>query len=154
MQGKPPRFFDGNAQAFTGLHFHLDDEVFEFYASLKMGDNPLWVNVTELMQQGVGPVIGRLYQNPALAPKMVTYISASLRSRESRASTCTSRRSQAARIRRSMSSSTSLTTSTAAGREALQGDLALAKVCAEWPGPPGIEGDTWALEQGQLLVQA
>lgn len=44
--GRPPRFFDGNAQAFTGLYFNLDDETFEFYAPLKMKDNPLWVNVT------------------------------------------------------------------------------------------------------------
>ena len=44
-RGKPPRFFDGNAQA-TGLYFHLEDETFEFYIPSKMKDNPLWVNVT------------------------------------------------------------------------------------------------------------
>ena len=26
VRGKPPKFFDGNAQAFTGLRFHLDAE--------------------------------------------------------------------------------------------------------------------------------
>src|SRR3989337_2305391 len=36
IRGGPPQFFDGNEQAFTGLHFHLDDEAFEFYASMKM----------------------------------------------------------------------------------------------------------------------
>jgi len=40
IRGKSPEFFDGNAQAFSGLHFHLDDEVFEFYAAAKMKDNP------------------------------------------------------------------------------------------------------------------
>jgi hypothetical protein len=24
VRGKPPKFFDGNAQAFTGLRFHLE----------------------------------------------------------------------------------------------------------------------------------
>src|SRR3954453_20308039 len=26
IRGRPPRFFDGNAQAFTRRYFHLDDE--------------------------------------------------------------------------------------------------------------------------------
>lgn len=74
IRGKPPRFFDGNPQAFTGLCFHLEDETFEFYMSSKMKDNPLWVNVTELMQTGVGKFIGRLLKIPELAPQLETYI--------------------------------------------------------------------------------
>jgi len=54
MRGSPPQFFEGNAAAFTGLYFHLDDEVFEFYAPAKMKDNPRWINVTDLMQRGLG----------------------------------------------------------------------------------------------------
>ena len=57
IKGKPPKFFDGNQNAFTGLHFNLIDESFEFYAPLKMKDNPNWVNVTDLMQKGVGNFI-------------------------------------------------------------------------------------------------
>jgi hypothetical protein len=38
MQGKPPQFFDGNEQAFTGLYFNLEDEIFEFYGPLKMDE--------------------------------------------------------------------------------------------------------------------
>ena len=41
VRGKPPKFFDGNAQAFTGLYFHLDDEIFEFYAPMKMKRDPI-----------------------------------------------------------------------------------------------------------------
>ncbi len=74
IRGKPPRFFDGNAQAFTGLYFHLEDETFEFYIPSKMKDNPLWVNVTELMQTGVGKFIGRLLKMPELAPQLETCI--------------------------------------------------------------------------------
>src|SRR5207244_11779284 len=55
MRGKPPRFFDGNVTVFTGLHFHLEDESFEFYAPLKMKGNLLWIDVTELMKSDVTP---------------------------------------------------------------------------------------------------
>ena len=51
-RGAPPKFFDGNAQAFTGLYFHLGDEVFAFYQRIKMQDDLLWIDVTELMQAG------------------------------------------------------------------------------------------------------
>jgi hypothetical protein len=54
MRGQAPKFFEGNASAFTGLHFNLDEETFEFYAPVKMKDNLAWVNVTTLMQQDVG----------------------------------------------------------------------------------------------------
>jgi hypothetical protein len=30
VRGKSPKFFDGNAQASTGLRFHLDTETFAF----------------------------------------------------------------------------------------------------------------------------
>ena len=49
VRGEPPKFFDGNAQAFTGLHFHLETETFAFY---RMRDDPLWIDVTESMRAG------------------------------------------------------------------------------------------------------
>jgi hypothetical protein len=50
VYGKPPRFFDGNAAAFTGLHFNLAEESFEFYAPVKMHGNPAWIDVSKLMR--------------------------------------------------------------------------------------------------------
>src|SRR5690606_8044832 len=50
VRGRPPRFFDGNAASFTNLRFNLADETFEFYAPVKMRDNPLWIDVTRIMQ--------------------------------------------------------------------------------------------------------
>jgi hypothetical protein len=67
IRGRPPQFFDGNAQAFTGLYFHLGDQAFEFYSPLKMKDDPLWINVTELMQGCVGPAVTRMMAVPELA---------------------------------------------------------------------------------------
>lgn len=52
IQGRAPRFFDGNPQAFTGLQFHVGEEKFEFYQPVKMKDDPLWVSVTDLFQKG------------------------------------------------------------------------------------------------------
>lgn len=63
LRGHPPAFFDGNARAFTGLWFHLGDERFQFHQPQVMKDDPLWVDVTELMRAGhggVGVVIERL----------------------------------------------------------------------------------------------
>lgn len=52
VRGRVPKFFDGNPQVFTGLRFHLETEVFEFYQLVKMEDDPLWIDVTALMRQG------------------------------------------------------------------------------------------------------
>lgn len=76
VHGKPPKFFDGNAQAFTGLCFHLENETFAFYQRLKMKDDPLWIDVTVLMsqgQQGHEQLVEKLAENPALGTKAVKY---------------------------------------------------------------------------------
>lgn len=54
IRGAAPKFFEGHDKAFTGLHFNLDDESFEFYAPAKMKDNPTWIDVTQLMKSGLG----------------------------------------------------------------------------------------------------
>jgi len=66
IRGKTPKFFDGNAQASTGLYFNLEDETFEFYSSKRMEGNLLWLNVTELMQRGMGKFIRKLHSIPNL----------------------------------------------------------------------------------------
>lgn len=76
VRGKPPKFFDGNAQAFTGLRFHLENETFAFYQPVKMKDDPLWIDVTELMRKGnagVGSFVSALNADPALSPKIGDY---------------------------------------------------------------------------------
>ena len=61
VRGKPPKFFDGNAQAFTGLYFNLEEETFEFYSPKKMKDNPAWLNVTTIMRDGAGKTMQHRY---------------------------------------------------------------------------------------------
>lgn len=77
LRGNPPKFFDGNAQSFTGLHFHLDRQEFEFYQPIKMKDDPLWIDVTELFNKGntgLGNYIAQIGQIPALATKIGEFI--------------------------------------------------------------------------------
>lgn len=75
IRGKPPAFFEGNAKAFLDLYFNLEEEVFEFYMPIKMQDNPLWVNVTEIMQKGIISFWERISgASGLLEDKMKTYI--------------------------------------------------------------------------------
>ena len=77
IRGRPPKFFDGNAQAFAGLRFHLDSETFAFHQPVKMPDDPLWIDVTELMQKGnagLGEFVARLSASPAHAARVGDYV--------------------------------------------------------------------------------
>ncbi len=132
IRGRPPRFFDGNAQAFTGLYFHLEDETFEFYMPSKMKGNPLWVNVTELMQTGVGKFIGRLFAQPELAPRMDTYIQ--------RLTAIEGIKDVDLHVEEVTGEDKTIDVVVdifnrvnSGGTKLSQGDLALAKICAGWP---------------------
>jgi hypothetical protein len=63
VRGKPPEFFEGDPKAFSGLHFHIDDEVFEFYATSKMKGDVAWVDVTALLKEGLTPFISQFMQS-------------------------------------------------------------------------------------------
>jgi len=132
IRGKPPRFFDGNAQAFTGIYFHLDDEVFEFYMPSKMKDNPLWINVTELMRTGVGKFIGRLYAVPELAPRMEIYIK--------RLTAIEGIKDVDLHVEEVTGEDKTIDVVVdifnrvnSGGTKLSKGDLALARICADWP---------------------
>ena len=63
VRGRPPAFFDGNTRTFFNLMFHLDDETFAFYQPIKMRDDPLWIDVSKLMQksyEGIGEITAKL----------------------------------------------------------------------------------------------
>ncbi|MEZ4767273.1 MAG: DUF262 domain-containing protein [Caldilineales bacterium] len=75
IRGTPPPFFEGSASTFTDLYFNLEDETFEFYGPVKMGGDPRWISVTELMKNNLGPFIGRIYQTEQLQPHAEEFIS-------------------------------------------------------------------------------
>ncbi len=65
IRGKPPKFFDGNADSFTNLYFNVVDETFEFYMAAKMKNDPSWISVTELMQlDASGFLKNKIKENP------------------------------------------------------------------------------------------
>ena len=74
IRGKPPEFFDGNEQAFKGLYFNLDSEAFEFYAPTKMKDDPKWLDVTKIMQDGAGATMQKLFQIEELQSEVQKYL--------------------------------------------------------------------------------
>ena len=132
VRGKPPAFFDGNPKAFSDLMFHLESETFEFYQPIKMRDDPLWIDVTGLMQKGanglgeiinglglppekIGPCVGRLGH-------LLGIVSVDLHVEE------------IAGNDKSLDVVVDIFNRVNSGGTKLsKGDLALAKICAEWP---------------------
>ena len=63
--GSPPAFFEGNPRAFADLRFHVGDGTFAFYRPLRMGEDPLWIDVSELLRQGAADAVQRYMAEPA-----------------------------------------------------------------------------------------
>lgn len=135
VRGRPPRFFDGNIQTFTGLRYHLGSETFAFYQPLKMKDDPLWIDVTELMQRGtagLGEFVTRLSASPVYAEKVGDYVG-----RLSRLLGVTDVDlyvEEVAGPDKTLDVVVDIFNRVNSGGTKLsKGDLALAKICAEWP---------------------
>jgi hypothetical protein len=133
MRGHPPVFFQGNEQAFTNLYFDVRTETFEFYGPVKMKDDPLWINVTELFKTGLGEASTRLNAVDGISPDMFAqYLDRvirvhSIREIDLHIEEITGPVFDVDTVveifNRVNSGGTKLST----------GDLALAKICAEWP---------------------
>ncbi|MBL8252890.1 MAG: DUF262 domain-containing protein, partial [Candidatus Competibacter sp.] len=135
VRGDPPKFFDGNAQAFTNLRFHLDTETFTFYQPLKMQGDPLWIDVTELMKRGhagLGEFVARLSAQPELVAKVGGYVG-----RLSRLLGITDvdlHIEEVTGADKTLDVVVDIFNKVNSGGTKLsKGDLALAKICADWP---------------------
>ncbi|MCB1048491.1 MAG: DUF262 domain-containing protein [Calditrichaeota bacterium] len=135
IRGVAPRFFDGNSEAFTGLHFHLDREEFAFYSPVFMRDDPLWINVSELMkagQTGLGDHLVRLGQFPDHKERIGDFVgrlSAILGIRE-----IDLHLEEVAGPDKTVDVVVDIFNRVNTGGTKLsKGDLALAKICAGWP---------------------
>ena len=135
VRGKPPTFFDGDAQAFMGLRFHLEEETFAFYQPLKMRDDPLWIDVTDLAQrgpEGLGYYYARLLEDPELAPSVAKYAG--------RLSMLLGITEIDLHVEEETDPKKPLDVIVdifnrlnSGGTKLSKGDLALAKICADWP---------------------
>ena len=134
VRGKPPAFFDGNVQAFSGLYFHLEREEFEFYAPIKMSGELLWIDVSSLMQKGnagLGAIIARLNANQAIAPQLGEYTGRlnrllAIREMELHVETVTGADKTIDVVVEIFNKVNS------GGTKLSKGDLALARICAGW----------------------
>ena len=132
IKGAPPPFFEGNADSFTNLHFNIEEEVFEFYSPARMKDNPVWVDVTDVMKNGVGGMIDALYSTFSEPDQIRLYLS---------------RLNRLDNVKNRDLYSEDLSTDemtldvvvdifnkvNSGGTHLSKGDLALAKMCAQWP---------------------
>ncbi len=130
VRGKPPDFFDGNKQTFTGLHFHLGTESFEFYQPVKMRDDPLWINVTHLLMgddENIGafmkPLVGNSGNN--YLARLLTL--RNINNRELHIDEVTGEKNTIDIVVDIFNRVNS------GGTKLSKGDLALAKICANWP---------------------
>lgn len=129
VRGKPPTFFDGDPKAFTGLYFNVEDETFAFYSRSKMSKDPRWVNVTELFQQGPIPHLSSFGDAPAQA---TVYLQ-----RLNRLHQVTEREFYQEKITGADKDINEVVDIfnrvNSGGTKLSKGDLALAKLCAQWP---------------------
>ena len=132
IRGAPPPFFNGNGKAFTGLHFDLREQVFWFWQPSRMQGDPLWIDVSALMQRGLGEYIRTLSQNSELSANLGEYVNRlndvyNIRERELHIEEVTGDDKTLDVVvdifNRVNSSGTKLS----------KGDLALAKICVSWP---------------------
>jgi len=135
VRGHPPKFFDGDKRALTGLMFHLENQIFEFYQPIKMKDDPLWIDVTELMsrgQEGLERLIESLAADPRVGTKAIKYsgrISRILGILEIDLHT-----EEVTGSDKSLDVVVDIFNRVNSGGTKLsKGDLALAKICADWP---------------------
>ena len=135
VRGKPPKFFDGNTQAFSTLRFHLDFEIFAFYQPVKMRDDPLWIDVTELMKRGtagLGEFVTRLSARPELVAKVGDYVGHL--SRLLGITDIDLHIEEVTGTDKTLDVVVDIFNQVNSGGTKLsKGDLALAKICADWP---------------------
>lgn len=132
IRGAPPKFFDGNAQAFTGLYFHIAREEFQFYQPIAMKDDPLWIDVSALFKAG--------HDGLDLIAERVREAGGSTGSAFSRLNKLLGIRDIDLHIEEITGADMTIDVVVdifnkvnSGGTKLSKGDLALAKICADWP---------------------
>ncbi|NBB82685.1 MAG: DUF262 domain-containing protein [Alphaproteobacteria bacterium] len=136
IRGQAPKFFEGNAKAFENLHFNLrhqkNENPFAFFSQLRMSDDPMWVNVTELMREGLGPVMNKLKVMPEFNNEFSTFFNRlnavyGIKDIDLYVEELTGEDKTVDVVVDIFNWINS------GGTKLSKGDLALAKVCADWP---------------------
>ncbi len=134
-RGKPPKFFDGNDRAFSGLMFHVGDEIFEFYQPVKMRDDPMWIDVSRLMQggsDGLEEMLEPISRDPEVGMKAMRF--AGRLSRVLGILDIDLHIEEVTGEDKSLDVVVDIFNRVNSGGTKLsKGDLALAKICSDWP---------------------
>ncbi|GHD16973.1 GmrSD restriction endonuclease domain-containing protein [Nocardiopsis kunsanensis] len=131
VKGHPPGFFEGDPKAFTDLYFNVADEEFAFYARNRMSQDPRWVNVTELFNSNVFHFLAPLadlygQEQAAVYLERLNRLS-QIVEREFHQEKITGADKDVEEVVEIFNRVNS------GGTKLSKGDLALAKVCAQWP---------------------
>ncbi len=132
VRGKPPQFFDGNVQTFTGLYFNLEEETFEFYSPTKMKDDPRWLSVTTVMRDGAGATMQHLLLVPEFQPHISEYLNR-INAIENITATDLHMEEVTGGDKTVDVVVDIFNRVNSGGTKLSKGDLTLAKICAEWP---------------------
>lgn len=135
IRGKAPLFFDGNPATFTGLYFNMESEEFSFYMPTKMDNDPLWINVSKLMESGpdgLGAIVQSLAADEKFVPGIAKYTGRlssllTICDRELHIEEITGKDKTLPIVVDIFNMVNS------GGTKLSRGDLALAKICASWP---------------------
>ena len=132
VRGKAPDFFDGDPQVFTGLHFHLGREDFSFYKHALMQNDPLWIDVTKLMQENVAVFMKEIMQVPEYSDRFEEFMN--------RLNDLHGIQNAVLHVEEVTGQDKTLdivvdifNRVNSGGTKLSKGDLALARICAEWP---------------------
>ncbi len=133
IRGRAPQFFDGDANAFTNLYFNIDTEVFEFFSQQKMQGDRAWISVSEVMLKGAGSFVAEKMKE---APDDTLYWANALtklnkiddiKNRELPVQIVAGDDKTVDVVVEIFNNVNS------GGTKLSKGDLALAKICAQWP---------------------
>ena len=146
VRGTPPAFFEGDPQAFRNLRFNVETEAFEFYGSVKMKDDPLWADVTALFAAGPAAVVSGLQDHP----RFFDFVDRLLRvrnvlDREVHVESITGADKTVDVVVDIFNRVNS------GGTKLSRGDLALARICSDWPhARPAMRAqlDRWRAQRG------
>src|SRR5689334_2297689 len=131
VRGRAPSFFEGDPAVFSGLHFNVETESFQFYAPSRMKNDPLWVDITKLFVEKPESRYGPLLDRADLREKLGDYLG-----RLSRLHSILERELHVEQITgedKTVDVVVDIFNKVNSGGTKLsKGDLALARICAGW----------------------
>lgn len=126
IRGEAPPFFEGNDRAFKGLFFNVKEEIFEFFQAAKMTNKPDWISVTDVISNGAGEFVQHNIHHIENIDKLnnisnIKNVDLPVQEVSGEDKTIDVVVDIFNNVNRG-------------GTKLSKGDLALAKLCAEWPG--------------------